>query len=186
MQLGDDRREGRRERGKDVKRGTAIENGKTFVICRTMDVFGFGMRDADRAIIFANLPLYLRCIAAARATTAADGRVRRSVCDCKGAYGDGGGAAAYYIYAARTTARALATTAFNRAASTCKFFSRRAARRCTACVSIFRTRISKSLELRSSNLSKYHHLRLCPFLRFRVRNISWLLIRVICYRVLIC
>ena len=58
-----------------------------------MDVFGFGMRDADRAIIFANLPLYLRCIAAARATTAADGRVRRSVCDCKGAYGDGGGAA---------------------------------------------------------------------------------------------
>ena len=71
-----------------------------------MDVFGFGMRDADRAIIFANLPLYLRCIAAARATTAADGRVRRSVCDCKGAYGDGGGAAAYYIYAARTTARA--------------------------------------------------------------------------------
>ena len=151
-----------------------------------MDVFGFGMRDADRAIIFANLPLYLRCIAAARATTAADGRVRRSVCDCKGAYGDGGGAAAYYIYAARTTARALATTAFNRAASTCKFFSRRAARRCTACVSIFRTRISKSLELRSSNLSKYHHLRLCPFLRFRVRNISWLLIRVICYRVLIC
>ena len=172
--------EGGKERGRDVKRASPVDKGKgiqrMFSASECRRIFRNPARRRSSYPFCEPSPMRCNCVRAwwARAASSRGGRGRRSVCDCsRGAYGDGrtdGRKAAAPRWPTPSTPPPHRTTDRPRSAQLqstgrprrANFFPSFSGARY---VSLFRIRISKSLELRSNR-------RIGPFLQFQLTGLN--------------